>query len=91
MPEEVNSYFAEMGRIAVDLANNAKDVVQFGDPRKAAQLRHDDDVVDDLQRQLFSLLMDREWKHGVAAESSSKPPGLQKSQSDPGLHPNQAS
>ena len=30
-------------------------------------MRHDDDVMDDLHRQLFTLLMDREWKHGVAA------------------------
>ena len=50
LPEEVNGYFAEMGRIAVDLGNNAKDVVQSGDPRKAAQLRHDDDAMDDQRR-----------------------------------------
>jgi phosphate transport system protein len=67
LPEQVNGYFAEMGRIAVALGNNAKDVVQSGDPRKAAQLRHDDDAMDDLHRHLFSLLMDKEWKHGVAA------------------------
>ncbi len=48
LPEQVNGYFAEMGRIAVDLGNNAKDVVQYGDPRNAAQLRHDDDAIDDL-------------------------------------------
>jgi len=42
LPEEVNGYFAEMGCIAVDLGNNAKDVVQSCDPRKAARLRHDD-------------------------------------------------
>jgi hypothetical protein len=41
--------------------------VQFGDPRKAAQLRRDDDAVDDLHRQLFTVMMDREWKHGIAA------------------------
>ena len=67
LPEEANAYFAEMGCIAVDLGNNAKDVVQSVDPRKAAQLRHDDDAMDDLHRQLFTLLIDRRWKHGVAA------------------------
>ena len=67
IPEEVNSLFAEMGRIAVDLGNAAKDVVQSGDPGKAAQLGHDDDAMDDLHRQLFGLLMDPEWKYGVAA------------------------
>jgi phosphate transport system protein len=67
IPEEVNGFFAEMGRIAVDLGNTAKDVVQSGDPRKAAQLDLDDDAMDDLHRQLFGLLMDPEWKYGVAA------------------------
>ena len=67
LPEEVNAYFDDMGRIAVDLGNNAKEVVQSVDPRKAAQLRHDDDAMDDLHRQLFTLLIDRQWKHGVAA------------------------
>jgi phosphate transport system protein len=66
IPEEVNSLFAEMGRIAVGLSNAAKDVVQSGDPGKAAQLGHDDDAMDDLHRQLFGLLMDAEWKYGVA-------------------------
>ena len=56
-----------MGRIAVDLGNAAKDVVQSGDPRKAAQLDHDDDAMDDLHRQLFGVLIDPEWKYGVAA------------------------
>ncbi|HTY33700.1 phosphate signaling complex protein PhoU [Mycobacterium sp.] len=67
IPEEVNSFFADMGRIAVDLGNTAKDVVLAGDPGKAAQLDHDDDAMDDLHRQLFRLLMDPEWKYGVAA------------------------
>jgi phosphate transport system protein len=67
LPEEVNGYFAEMARIAVDLGNAAKDVVQSGDPRTAAKLRHEDDAIDDLHCQLFGLLMDRQWKHSVAA------------------------
>jgi phosphate transport system protein len=67
LPEEVIGYFAEMGRIAVELGNSAKDVVLTGDPYQAAQIRHEDDAMDDLHRHLFTVLMDREWKHGVAA------------------------
>jgi phosphate transport system protein len=67
LPEEVNGYFTEMGRIAVDIGNSVKDVVQSGDPDRAAQLEYDDDDMDNLHRHLFSVLMDREWKHGVAA------------------------
>jgi phosphate transport system protein len=67
IPETVDSLFADMGRIAVDLGDTAKGVVLSGDPRKAAQLDHDDDAMDDLHRQLFGLLMDPEWRYGVAA------------------------
>lgn len=35
--------------------------------KKAAQIREEDDAMDDLHRHLFTVLMDREWKHGVAA------------------------
>lgn len=66
LPEELKGYFAEMGHIAVDLGNKAKDVVQSGDPGKAAQLRNDDEAMDKLHHELFSLL-EREWSHGVAA------------------------
>ena len=67
LPEEVNGYFFEMGRVAVDLGNSAKEVVLSQDPQQAAQIRHDDDEMDQLHRHLFTLLMDKEWTHGVAA------------------------
>jgi phosphate transport system protein len=67
LPEEVNGYFAEMGRVAVELGNAAAEVVVSRDPEKAARLREEDDAMDDLHRHLFTVLMDREWKHGVAA------------------------
>jgi phosphate transport system protein len=67
LPEEVKSYFAEMGRIAIDLGNSAKDVVLSRDPKQAAQISKKDDAMDQLHHQLFSVLMDNEWKHGVAA------------------------
>src|SRR6516225_2194542 len=31
-----------------------------------AKIAEEDDAMDDLHRHLFSVLMDREWKHGVA-------------------------
>src|ERR1700712_5205517 len=66
LPEEVNGYFAEMGRIAVDLGNNARDVVLSRDPDQAAQISHDDEAMDQLHRHLFSMMMDENWSHGVA-------------------------
>lgn len=67
LPEEVNGYFAEMGRVACELSKSAQDVLLSRDPQKAAQIRDEDQAMDDLHRHLFSVLMDREWKHGVAA------------------------
>jgi phosphate transport system protein len=67
LPEEVNGYFAEMGRVAVELGNSAQEVLLSGDPEKALSIREEDDAMDDLHRHLFSVLMDREWRHGVAA------------------------
>jgi phosphate transport system protein len=67
LPEEVNGYFAEMGRVAVELGNAAQEVLLSRDPEKAARLREEDDAMDDLHRHLFSVLMDRDWKHGVTA------------------------
>ncbi|MFI1239564.1 phosphate signaling complex protein PhoU [Nocardia salmonicida] len=67
LPESVNGYFAEMGRIAVNMGAGAKEVLETRDPERAAQLNQDDEAMDDLHRHLFTLLMDRDWKYGVAS------------------------
>jgi phosphate transport system protein len=67
LPDEVKGYFGEMGRIAVDLGNSAKEVVLSRDPKQAAQISREDDAMDQLHQQLFSVLTDTEWKHGVEA------------------------
>ena len=67
LPAEVESYFAEMGRVAVELAHSAQEVLLTRDPGKAARIREQDDAMDELHRQLFNELMDREWTHGVPA------------------------
>ncbi|MEP9414852.1 phosphate signaling complex protein PhoU [Gordonia sp. VNQ95] len=67
LPEEVAGYFAEMGRLAVILAHNAREALETLDPQAAARLEEDDDAMDDLHRHLFTVMMDREWNHGVAA------------------------
>ena len=55
-----------MGRIAVNLGQNAKDVVLSGDPEKAAKLADDDDAMDELHRHIFTVVMDRQWPYPVA-------------------------
>jgi phosphate transport system protein len=67
LPEEVNGYFAEIGRVAVDLGNRARDVVLSLDVEQAAQISRNDEAMDELHRHLFTILMDNDWTHGVAA------------------------
>ena len=56
-----------MGRVAVEMAHSARDVLVSHDPDKARRISEEDDAMDDLHRHLFSVMMDREWRHGVAA------------------------
>lgn len=67
VPEDVSGYFAEMGRVAVDLADNARQVIESRDLGRARYIRDADDAMDDLHRHLFTVLLNREWKHGVTA------------------------
>ncbi|MHA6792250.1 phosphate signaling complex protein PhoU [Pseudonocardia bannensis] len=67
LPEEVKPYFAEMGRVGVALALKAGEVIRTRDLAAAAELETDDDAMDDLHRHMFTVLMDRNWTHGVAA------------------------
>jgi phosphate transport system protein len=65
LPAEVTGYFAEMGRIAVDLARKAATVIRTRDVAMAGTLEADDDSMDDLHRHIFSVLMAPTWTHGV--------------------------
>ena len=67
LPDAVTGYFAEMGRIAVDLADNARQVIVSCDLGRARYSREADDAMDDLHRHLFTVMMDREWKYGTTA------------------------
>lgn len=67
LPDDVTGYFAEMGRIAVDLAANAHLVIVSCDLGRARYIREADDAMDHLHRHLFTVMMDREWPHGTAA------------------------
>ncbi len=67
LPEEVRGYFTEMGHVAVSLAASAREVLLTRDPDRAALLEDEDDAMDGLHKHLFSVIMDDEWPHGVAA------------------------
>jgi phosphate transport system protein len=66
LPEEVRDCFADMAKVAIALGDSAKQVLVSRDPQKAAQLHEQDDAMDDLYKHLFSVLIDRQWKHSVS-------------------------
>lgn len=63
----VRPYVAAMGETAEALALGARQVLVSRDPRGAAQIRHDDDAMDELHHRLLAMLMDPAWAQGVAA------------------------
>jgi phosphate transport system protein len=67
LPAEVRDDFAEMGRVAVQLAMKAADVVRSRNVIKAIELDADDDAMDALHQHMFTVLMDDQWPHGVPA------------------------
>jgi phosphate transport system protein len=67
VPDEIKPYFAEMGKVACELAHKAAEVIRHPDLERARELDSDDDAMDDLHRHMFTVLMGREWTHGVAS------------------------
>jgi phosphate transport system protein len=67
LPAEVRPAFAEMGRVAVQLAQKAAEVVRTRNVLLAAELDSDDDAMDVLHHEMLEVLMDERWPHGVRA------------------------
>jgi phosphate transport system protein len=68
VPKEVSDTIAELGRVAGELANSAREVLRTRDPARAAAIRDEDDAMDGIHRQLLMILMDeRIWTYGIPA------------------------
>ncbi|MDJ0395361.1 phosphate signaling complex protein PhoU [Rhodococcus sp. G-MC3] len=67
LPTEVESTFAEMGRVAVGQAEATRDVLLTRNAERAAELKTADAAMDDLHRSLFTLTASPDWPHGVPA------------------------
>jgi phosphate transport system protein len=67
LPEDVRECFAEMARVAIALGDGAKQVLTSRDLQQAAELHQQDKAMDALHMQLFSALIDHEWKYSVSA------------------------
>jgi len=65
VPAEIRDTILEMGQTAQRIVTKAGVVIATRDVAKAAELERDDDAMDDLHRQLFVTLLEKEWKHGL--------------------------
>jgi phosphate transport system protein len=67
VPEQVRPEFTDMGRVGVELALKAAEVVRTRNVVLAVELDHDDEEMDALHAQMFETLVDPSWPHGVGA------------------------
>jgi phosphate transport system protein len=67
VPGELRPVVSAMADIAERMAGKIAWVLSAPDATRAAELERDDDAMDALHRQLFSILLGPEWAHGVGA------------------------
>jgi phosphate transport system protein len=65
VPAELRPVFQQMARVADTMADKITLVLSKPDVEKAAELERDDDAMDDLERQLFAVLLDDAWPYGA--------------------------
>ena len=65
VPPTLRSTVLEMGHAAEEIVAKAGSVIASRDIEMAAQLEKDDDVMDELHRQLFRAILDDRWAEGV--------------------------
>jgi phosphate transport system protein len=67
VPAELATIMTEMAEVADRIAGKISRVLAEPDATRAAELETDDDVMDDLHRQLFALMLSPDWPYGVEA------------------------
>ena len=65
VPPELRSTVLEMGQVAQRIVAKAGSVIASKDVEHAVELEADDDEMDRLHRQIFTLLLDHEWPYGI--------------------------
>jgi phosphate transport system protein len=66
VPEDLRGCFAQMGEIAVDLAERTRVAALEGDRAQVQSVHHDDGAMEELHRHLFSVVASPRWPHGPA-------------------------
>ncbi|AHI00699.1 phosphate signaling complex protein PhoU [Kutzneria viridogrisea] len=67
LPELLRDTFADLGQLAVTLANTTEQVLRTRDPELTDFLDSCDDIMDDLYRAVSTAVTAADWPHGVAA------------------------
>ncbi len=65
VPATLRSTVLQMGNAAEEIVAKAGSVIALRDIEMAAQLEKDDDVMDELHRQLFRAILNDEWSEGL--------------------------
>jgi phosphate transport system protein len=65
VPEELRPVITDMAAAADRIAGKVTEILQTADAERAAELERDDDEIDELQKQLFGLMLGTAWRHGV--------------------------
>ena len=66
VPEELRPVVRDMAAVGDEMAAKVAESLRTSDASLAAELERDDDRVDELNRQLFALMLGAAWRHGVA-------------------------
>jgi phosphate transport system protein len=67
VPADVRAVIVQMGQVATRIVLKAGAVIADRNIKIALELERDDDEMDRLHRELFTLLLDDEWAHGMEA------------------------
>ena len=65
VPAELRPVFKQMGEVADRMADKITRVLADPDAELAAELEKDDDAMDDLERDLFKVLLADDWPYGA--------------------------
>ena len=65
VPAELRPVFKQMAEVADKMAGGITTLLGKPDAQLAAQLEGADDAMDDLERELFQVLLDDDWPYGA--------------------------
>jgi phosphate transport system protein len=65
VPAELRPVFQQMAKVADQMADQITTLLAHPDAEMAARLEKDDDSMDDLERELFKVLLHDDWPYGA--------------------------